>query len=198
MADTFKTCAVDGCNGNSALKHGCKGLCPMHYKRLLRHGDPTKGRTPNGAKEAFLLAYASHQGEECLIWPFPRKSDGRAYVRWQGVGTYAARVMCILAHGDAPPGLDAAHTCGKGHEGCVNPKHLRWSDKSANQMDRVEHGTSNRGIRNGHAKLCESDVRAIREMDKNGQANKSIAEIYGVSRATIQDIVSRRNWGWLD
>ena len=32
----MKTCKIDGCE----RKHCALGLCSMHYKRLLKHGDP--------------------------------------------------------------------------------------------------------------------------------------------------------------
>lgn len=51
--------------------------------------------------------------------------------------------MCQKAHGDPPsPKHDAAHSCGRGHEGCVNPNHLSWKTKKQNQADRITHGTS--------------------------------------------------------
>ena len=40
MGDANKRkCSVEGCEGHGRTK----GLCPMHYQRFLRHGDPTKG-----------------------------------------------------------------------------------------------------------------------------------------------------------
>jgi hypothetical protein len=57
----------------------------------------------------------------------------------------AHRVMCEIAHGPKPaPGFVAAHTCGKGREGCVNPRHLRWASQKENMADKLLHGTSNR------------------------------------------------------
>lgn len=52
MATTFKTCSVDGCNGNADVSaRGSKGYCCKHYARLQRHGSPLAGRnrvTPGG------------------------------------------------------------------------------------------------------------------------------------------------------
>jgi hypothetical protein len=54
----------------------------------------------------------------------------------------ATRVMCKLAHGPAPtPKHHAAHSCGKGHEACINPKHLRWATPRENAADAKLHGT---------------------------------------------------------
>lgn len=41
MATQFKSCSVDGCNGNSHYTaHGSAGMCRKHYAKLQRHGDP--------------------------------------------------------------------------------------------------------------------------------------------------------------
>jgi hypothetical protein len=56
---------------------------------------------------------------------------------------YAHRLMCQLAHGDPPtPDHIAAHSCGRGHEGCVNPNHLSWKTYSENELDKRVHGTT--------------------------------------------------------
>lgn len=56
----------------------------------------------------------------------------------------------------------------------------------------------NRGENSGGAKLTEDKVRAIRRMVKDGMMQKDAADLFGVSRGAIQNIVSRKRWGWLD
>ena len=43
MTRPKKPCTVPGCGTVARL---CKGMCPKHYKRQLRHGDPTVVGTP--------------------------------------------------------------------------------------------------------------------------------------------------------
>lgn len=103
--------------------------------------------------------------------------------------------MCKAAHGEPPEDKPVArHLCGKGHLGCVNPKHLEWSTNSVNQMDRVVHGTSNRGQGNGHAKLSDEDVISIYTTKIE---EKFLAEKFNVSITTIYDIKRKRTWKWL-
>jgi hypothetical protein len=60
----------------------------------------------------------------------------------------------------------------------------------------VRHKTSNRGVRQWQAKLKEADVRAIRLLLPK-QTNQSIAEQFGLARATVWAIRTGKNWGWL-
>jgi len=42
-------------------------------------------------------------------------------------------------HGHWQPCPFAHHSCGNGHLGCVNPKHLYWGDASQNAKDAAKH-----------------------------------------------------------
>jgi hypothetical protein len=140
----------------------------------------------------------TYEGDECLKWPFSTDSRGVGTVHFMGRTAKASRVMCILAKGEPPdPSLESAHSCGNGHLGCVNQKHLRWATSSENQMDRVEHGTSNRGSRNGQALLTEADVAEIKRRLAAGEQGKSLALAFDVSAMTISSIKNGTRWGWV-
>ncbi|MCA0947364.1 hypothetical protein LCM08_20770 [Salipiger pacificus] len=64
-------------------------------------------------------------------------------------------------------------------------------------MDRVEHGTSNRGERNHFGKISEDDVREIRRLH-GSMSQQALADRYGISRSNVQSIQYRRSWAWLD
>lgn len=200
MAALPKTCSVPDCN-NAANKAGggARGLCRRHYVRLQRHGASTGGATPKGAVIAFMTNVAiPHDGSECLAWPFSRDPQGYPSVRVDGQTHHATRIICTERHGPPPsPDHHAAHSCGKGHEGCCSAGHLFWKTASDNQMDRVEHGTSNRGERNHFCTLNECDVREIRRLH-NVVPQAEIASRYGVAKTTIQAIHYRRSWAWLE
>ncbi len=137
-------CSVDGCGGfGSAL-----GYCTKHYQRFKKYGDPTIVTSKASPARDWLISNASHQGDDCLKWPFHTMGNGYGQVNLRGSVMVASRAMCIVAHGDPPSSdYEAAHSCGKGNEGCVNPRHLRWATASENQLERAVHGTSNAGER---------------------------------------------------
>jgi hypothetical protein len=108
----------------------------------------------------------------------------------------ASRYICRLVHGDPPNETDhAAHSCGRGSDSCMTPSHISWKTRVANEGDKIIHGTSNRGDRNGHAKITEDVVRSIRA---SSSGPTELAALFGVSPPTICDIKSRRSWGWLE
>lgn len=72
---------------------------------------------------------------------------------------------------------------------------LRWATQSENMADTVQHGTHNRGSRNGQSKLDEVCVLAIRKMHAMGIPRREAAVGFGVSRQTIDDIINGKRWG---
>jgi hypothetical protein len=172
----------------------------MHYRRWQRYGDCNIVHKPaNGTLVKWLEENVSYHGDGCLQWPFGRTVSGYgALKKPNGQSTTAARMMCEMAHGPAPsPKHEAAHSCGKGDEGCVNPKHLRWATTIENHADKVEHGTLLRGTALKHSKLTEDDVREIRRSSQS-LSTRQMAERFGVSHSTITRTQRRECWAWLD
>lgn len=189
-----RICSVEGC-GDPALR---SGMCNVHYRRFLRHGDPCKFlKAPNGTLASWLRGAAKMQTDECILWPFASVSTrGYGLLTFEGRRGHANRFMCALVHGPPPfHNAEAAHACG--NRLCVNHRHLRWATPSENQMDRVLHGTSNRGQRNAQSRLTERDVRAIRRA-VGTTSQTALARQYGVSDATVSLIVNRKKWAWLE
>jgi hypothetical protein len=77
-------------------------------------------------------------------------------------------------------------------------KNLRWATPSENQMDRVAHGTSNRGERFGRARLTEEQVREIRYARHIGESSHDVGPRFGVAASTVRSIWSRKSWFWLE
>lgn len=166
-----------------------------HPREAWPHGRPAATR---GEARRFLLDAFVYEGDDCLIWPFNRDDKGYATTKWKGRSARAYRVVCEAAHG-APPTdeHEAAHSCGKGHLGCIAKGHLRWATHLENHGDRIEHGTNNRGESNGNALLNEFSVRRIRELMKEGSRSDDVGAQFGVSRATVNAIVRGENWSWV-
>lgn len=197
MADSKRICVVEDCNKPTGVSGSARGMCRSHYSRWYKYGDPAPRRTDTNARPQWIDANKDFNGKECLTWPFSRKEDGRGQFKIDGRSTSASRAMCIAAHGEPPTPLHvAAHSCGKGHEGCVNPKHLRWATHSENEMDKVIHGTIIRGSDVKSAKLTEIDVLKIRSLAQS-LTHEEIAKQTKVSRTQVSRIIRRERWGWL-
>lgn len=193
-------CSIDGCERPVEAK----GLCPAHYTRAMKNGGDPLAQVPLGTRRGFPLKFIQetamqYTGDQCLIWPYFRTKKGYGRVRVDGKNEYAHREVCLRRHGPPPtPEHESGHTCGNGHLGCVNQMHLVWKTPTQNQEDRVLHGTSNRGERHNMVTLTESCVRRIRVLLAEGRLQqKVIAEMFGVSAATITDIKTEKSWSWL-
>lgn len=187
-----RICSVEGCG----RPHNCKGFCKPHYERWRKNGDSRSDlplRNPQGSALSFLeTVVLPFVGSECLIWPFTRNKSGHATVKFEGSNQVVARIVCVKLKGPAPTSdHEAAHSCGRGHLGCVNGNHLRWATHAENEADKITHGTSNRGARHGMAKLTEPEIKIIRAIKA---PSRQIAAMFGVSQTTISKI--KRGEGW--
>ena len=124
------------------------------------------------------------------------KGDKRPFMLlWSGNKAKAVRIhrLVLFAFVGKPP---------KGHECCHNDgdpsnnrlSNLRWDTASANQMDRVKHGTSNRGEQCAAAKLTAKQVLAIRD---DPRKQDEIAADYGILQNHVSRIKNRVRWGHL-
>ena len=183
----MKLCSVEGCE----RKLLAKGMCSSHYDRFRKYGTTEPKRmTERGAGRRFVEDNVGHASQECLFWPFP--TCGYPEVSVDGKRIRAHRYMCILKHGEPNlPALEAAHSCGQGHKGCVNPNHIRWLTPSENQLERRKHGTSNAGDRNGRRKINSLIAEQIRN---DARSPKEIAAEFGITRASVWVIKTGRAW----
>jgi hypothetical protein len=189
----FQPCSVEGCDKPMHRK----GLCSSHSKRLMRHGTVEGKNAFFGTHLQWLKDHLDYDGEDCLTWPFQLNDRGRGRIWFRGRPYTADTVMCFLKHGERPSRRhEAAHRCGKGHEACVHPGHVRWATFEENKADMIEHGTAPRGENNKNHILTEADVREIRRL-RDIEPQRSLAEHYGVSKTTIGQVQRRDSWAWL-
>lgn len=180
----MRLCDVSGCDH----KHWAGGLCSRHYQRKRRTGRTTISRAEKGEPMRWLEWAVAQETDECLPYPFATES-GYGAVSYGGNKMAANRVVCLIAHGPAPTGAEAAHHCG--NRPCCNKRHLRWASCAENQRDRLIHGTHKRGDRHPKARLTWGDVRAIRA---SSDLQVHLAERFGVSASHISGIKTGRFW----
>lgn len=182
-------CSEPGCGKKAARK----GLCYSHYRRMRLYGSPSGGGTSWGQPEAFIRDVALPcRSDECLVWPFSRTPAGYPRMRDKLV----TRIICERVYGPSTNGGYALHSCGNGHLGCVNPRHLRWGSQSQNAEDSREHGVLPLGAANGQSKLTEEAVRYIKSM-RGVISQSELARQFGVSNVTVHDIHAGKTWAWL-
>jgi hypothetical protein len=147
-----------------------------------------------GETVKWLRDRVSHPDPKCLIWPFYRQPTGYGQLGLNGKNHYAHRLMCEMAHGQAPtPKHEAAHRCGNGHQGCVNPRHLAWKTKTENRRESNQHGKGTRSHYGNKGALKPEDVARIWEL-KGKLRQVDIAAQFGVSWQVISGIYCGRHY----
>jgi hypothetical protein len=190
---TSRICTIDGC-GKSLI---ALGLCGMHYQRLRNGTDMLKPSTADGAPMAFieLVSKTLASVTDCIKWPYATNSQGYGHLNVNGAYPIASRLVCELAHGKPTfPKAEAAHSCGNGHEGCVNPNHLSWKTSSGNKADMVRHGTRLTGERNPNSRLTVEQVSIIKEGIRARVSDSQLAHRFGVTSNVVWKIRHGRMW----
>jgi len=166
----------------------------MHDQRLKRTGttdDPPR----KTFTDRFWEKVDRRGADDCWEWTAALNEHGYGVMRPEGRRTgptiKAHRVSLSLAGVDID-GLVIRHSCD--NPPCVNPAHLSVGTKADNSADMVARGRSPRGSRSGASKLTERQVAEIRARQAAGELHRVLAADYGVSRATITNIVTGRTW----
>lgn len=157
-----------------------------------------------GELERFWAKVAKDDG--CWLWT-GSTSRGYGYFSIGGRLRSAHRVSWSLEHGPIPAGLYVLHRCDV--RACVRPAHLFLGTQVDNMRDCVAKGRHAfgdrsgarthphrvpRGERNGHAKLTEDAVRAIRAAYASGVSQSVIAREARIDQSAVSLIVTGRRW----
>lgn len=173
----IRLCSVPGCS----KPHDAQGYCKAHYGRWRRGGTLNAIGRWKESRIGFVDDLMSAETDSCITWPFRRDRNGYGLITVRNKTKSSHRFVCETMWGSPPSRIhQAAHSCGNGHLGCVNPRHLRWATPSENQSDKVRHGTSK-------SLLSDDDVRLIRSL-KGVLPRAEIASQFGVNRATVYRI----------
>lgn len=189
-----RVCSIPGCSKPVRVKS--RSWCNAHYQRWCNHGDPLGGGTMLGDPLRYLREVVrTTVSDECLYWPYATNWKGYGHIWLDGRTQFVHRIVCEELNGPPPTSIhQAAHNCGKGRFGCVNPRHMAWKTPLENTSDKVLHGTNNQGERHPSAKLTEANVRKILKIGRSEPQTK-LAKAFGVHKATINQIICRRIWG---
>ncbi len=119
-------------------------------------------------------------------------SFGYGQLRILGKGREAHTVAYEVWRGEIPEGMLVRHTCD--NPPCINPEHLILGTHQDNHDDMVDRGRELSGEINPMAKLTEEDVLDIRLLTGMGATRTDTAKAFGVSQATVTNIVLRKTW----
>ena len=175
------TCSIDGCENSDKLR---RSWCCSHYMRWYRNGDPLGTRAMNGEPLAYFEAHiGDKRNVECWLWPYTRITGGYGTLTLDGKAAHVHVLACARVNGPRPDGMEACHSCGKGHLGCWNPWHLRWDTRAANAREGL--GT----------RLTMADANEIRDRYAfGGITQKNLGAEYGISRRQVGRIVDGQRW----
>ena len=183
-------CTLEGCD----RAHYALGYCVKHHRRLGKYGDPLGGSTDWGAAQDFIRAAILADTDDCITFPYYRNADGYGWMRAGDRSLGSHVVSAILAYGPKPtPKHEACHSCGKGHEGCVNPKHIYWGTRADNTKDSYAHGARDAVVyRTGEvavaAKFSDKQIAAVRSALDSGETQMSISRRFGMSQGHVSRI----------
>lgn len=131
-------------------------------------------------------------GDACWRWQGGRYTNGYGQVQLRGKKLRAHRVAWEWERGPVPPTMCVLHRCDEPL--CVNPAHLFLGTNADNSADMTAKHRSNRGQKNGHAKLSEDDVIDVRTIRAIGGTLVNIATAYGLTRQAVRAICNGKTW----
>jgi len=132
-----RTCIFEGCQKPLSAK----GYCSMHYARLVRHGDPTKGGWPS-LDEKFEKYVVRSAG--CWSWRGSKQGAGYGYIfrNKRHPTTLIHRYSWEKHTGNKiPAGYDIDHLCR--NRLCCNPEHLEPVPPIVNILRGTGHSAMN-------------------------------------------------------
>lgn len=175
-------------------------LRPVHVAAVSRQGsDPSirVGGTPPASHDEFVDRFWSYVDRSagpdgCWPWIRSRQREGYGKIHRGGRLLVASRVALELAlDRDLAPDEFACHRCD--NPPCCNPAHLFAGTNQENLADLSAKGLMPVGDARPNAKLDEQSVRDIRAIGGSEPLEATGAR-FGVSGATVRDIVARKKW----
>lgn len=106
---------------------------------------------------------------------------------------YVHRLVCAAFNGTADEKMSVNHIDGNRSNNV--PSNLEWCSMKANNAHKAVLGTLIKGAKSHRSKITENDVAYIKAAIANGVARQcDLAEMFGLSRTTICDIINGRSW----
>ena len=129
----------------------------------------------------------------CLIYQALPEKDGYVRIAHSLAGERRAhRIAWTLTNGKIPKNIGVLHRCDMPL--CCNPEHLFLGTPNDNSEDMVKKGRSLRGSEDPAAKLTAKQVSYIKDFVEQGLTYQSIADMFGISKGHVSNIIAKRAW----
>lgn len=191
------SCTLKSCD----RPHYGHGYCLKHYKRWKKYGDPHAGGTDWGAVPKWLNETAiPYKRDDCLVFPFSRDTFGYGKIKYKGRNIGAHVYVLRKTVGQKPTkNHECCHSCGNGHLGCVNPKHLYWGTRAENVQDAIAHGTWNSGpvlcgTDHPMAKRSPEKIKEAINLVRNGMTQTCASAVTGIPQRVISNVIHGKAW----
>jgi 5-methylcytosine-specific restriction endonuclease McrA len=99
------------------------------------------------------------------------------------------RLVAAAFHGPCPEGMECCHNNGDSSDN--RPENLRWDTRVNNHADKIEHGTTLRGMRGSNRKLT---IQQVEEIRADNRYHHIIAKEYGISKSQVGRIRAGTRW----
>lgn len=147
-------------------------------------------------RQRFRRLHTSGGPDDCWQWLGSFMAGGYGKLSINNI-TYSAHRLSYVLHVGAIPGEHGRtsrstvcrHTCD--NPACVNPAHLMLGLQLDNIRDALERKRVHVGTKRWGAKLTEVQVREIRTATGDSE---TVAQQYGVARATVRAIRNGTRW----
>ena len=132
--------------------------------------------------------------KNCWEWTGRYHKQGYGFMDINKKGELTHRISWVINRGKIPKGICVLHKCD--NPKCVNPDHLFLGTHTDNMRDMVSKGRRFHtfGENTPHRILNDFQVIEIKKLLKLKFPYKELAKAFGVSRSTINDIVSGYTW----
>jgi plasmid maintenance system antidote protein VapI len=131
--------------------------------------------------------------DECWEWTGALTAAGYGLLTIRGKNHLAHRLAWELTNGPIPEGKHICHKCD--NPACCNPSHLWAGSARDNVRDAAKKGRLMHGEGHVFSKLTDEDIPRIHELANDSNVSRrEIAEQFGVTRATITDVIYGRTW----
>ena len=175
-------------DGNTSSKTRMKNRI---YRKTVKERVWTESMWKEADKKLLSMSKRDTENNEfmgtpCILWTgYSRNGYGETTIFGKN---FFAHVLacCIKNNMERPEGLAVRHLCGSSL--CINKDHLEFGTQTENGHDMIKHGR-------GNIKLDFEKAAQIRKLYKTGKYNTAeLGKKYGVTSASIRNIVSNKTW----